>query len=134
MSQENMEIVERYLDGIARADPGAVQALLATEAEIHDFDIPDAGVYKGAQGFLDWVAQWEAAWDSWEVKDLELRDAQDDRVLALFTMVATGRGSKLELSRRDANVVTLQDGRITRIEYYNEHQRAAALEAAGLSE
>jgi len=47
-------------------------------------------------------------------------------------MIVTGRGSGIELTRDDAVLSELQNGRIVRIGYYND--QAQALEAAGLSE
>jgi ketosteroid isomerase-like protein len=47
-------------------------------------------------------------------------------------MRATGRGSGVSVERKDAIVSTFQDGKITRIDWYND--QAQALEAAGLSE
>jgi len=37
--------------------PTALETLHA-EAEIHDFDIPDAGLYRGHDGFLAWLKGW----------------------------------------------------------------------------
>jgi ketosteroid isomerase-like protein len=45
---------------------------------------------------------------------------------------AKGKGSGIELSRRDALVCTLRSGKIEEVTYYNDQQQA--LEAAGLSE
>jgi hypothetical protein len=53
-------------------------------------------------------------------------------VVALFRMVARGRGSGIELMRDDALVFELRSGKVARLGYYND--QAEALEAAGLSE
>jgi ketosteroid isomerase-like protein len=47
-------------------------------------------------------------------------------------MHATGRGSGVELERRDAIVYTFRAGKIVRLDYYNKREQA--LEAVGLSE
>ncbi len=52
-----------------------------------------------------------------EVDDLYAR-----RVL--FTMRTTGKGSGIPLEREDAIVFRLDDGRITRIDYYNDLHQA----------
>jgi hypothetical protein len=52
-----------------------------------------------------------------EVDDLYAR-----RVL--FTMRTTGKGSAIPLEREDAIVFRLDDGRITRIDYYNDQHQA----------
>jgi ketosteroid isomerase-like protein len=47
-------------------------------------------------------------------------------------MRATGRRSGVSIERNDAIVSTFRDGKVTRIDYYND--QAQALEAVGLSE
>jgi hypothetical protein len=53
MSQENVELVQR-----------------SWEAEIRDFDFPDADVGRGHEGFLAWLRRWNEAWESWSVDGL----------------------------------------------------------------
>lgn len=55
-----------------------------------------------------------------------------DQVVFIFRMTAKGRGSGVEVKRRDGMVWTLRDGQVIRTDYYNSE--AQALEAAGLSE
>jgi ketosteroid isomerase-like protein len=55
-----------------------------------------------------------------------------DRAIGLFLVHAKGKGSGIELSRRDALVCTLRAGKIARGTYYNDQRQA--LEAVGLSE
>lgn len=43
-----------------------------------------------------------------------------ESVVMLFTMRTTGKGSGIPLEREDAIVFRLDDGRITRIDYYND--------------
>ena len=47
-------------------------------------------------------------------------------------MKAQGRGSGVEVERRDAQVWRLRSGKVVRGDYYNNRQQA--LEAVGLSE
>lgn len=105
---------------------------LHPQAEIHDLDIPDAGVYHGHDGYLAWIAHWEEPWDSWRIEDVEIRPAGDDQVIVLFRMIATGGGSGIEVERPDAVVYAVKDGKIVRMDYYNDQEQA--LEAVGLPE
>ena len=50
----------------------------------------------------------------------------------MFRIIATGRGSGVELERDDASLVEFRAGKVVRIGYYNDQRQA--LEAAGLSE
>jgi len=54
----------------------------------------------------------------------------DDQVLALFRMVARGRGSGIEIDRLDAIAYKLRDARNVRLEYFND--RRQDLETVGL--
>ena len=118
--------------GVRTGSPSRAQS--PTTAGCHDFDIPDAAgeIYRGPDGLLDWLAEFDRAWESWRVTGEEFRSAPDGRVIALFRLVARGRGSGIEMSRDDGIVYALSDGKISRIEYYND--QGAALQAIGLSE
>jgi ketosteroid isomerase-like protein len=134
MSEENVEVVSRLWELLAQENWVAMEGFLCPETEVYDFDIPDAGVYRGRSAVRDWLDEWDKAWDSWDVEDVDIRPAAENRVVAFFTLLAKGRGSGVELKRRDAIFYSLRDAKVVRIEYYNERQKGPALEAAGLSE
>jgi ketosteroid isomerase-like protein len=54
MSRENVELVRRGFMAALEEDWPAALETLHPEVEIHDFDIPDAGLYRGRDGFLAW--------------------------------------------------------------------------------
>ena len=119
------------LDASNRRDWDAVLAELHSEVEIDDRDILDSDVSRGHEAYLRWRDTWNASWESWRMEDIGLREGGDDVVVALFRMVVRGRGSGIELAREDALVLELAGGKIRRIGYWNDQDRA--LEAAGLS-
>ncbi len=127
MSQENVELLRRTIEATVRGDHQAVHADLADGIEIDDTDIPDSD---GHDSWDTWIGRWNEVWERWHVEDLDIRPVGDDRVIALFRMVAVGKGSGVELSRLDAMVATIRDGKLTKLGYYND--QAQALEAAGL--
>ena len=120
MTPTNVEIVERFLAG---ADD-AFAALIDPEIEIRDYDLPDAGVYRGHEGLARYLAQWEEAFPDWDLA-LEETHAEADRVAAVFTVRARG-DSGIETTRRNAIVFTLRDGRIVRYEYFTSPEQARA--------
>jgi ketosteroid isomerase-like protein len=134
MSQGNAETVRQFFEAVAREDWVAMENLFDADCQVDDFDMPDASGYRGHKGVFDWITEWDDAWDSWDMSDLEFHPLAGERVIAFFTMTAIGRGSGIELNRRDAMLYALRGGKIQHLAYYNEQQRALALEAADLPE
>lgn len=128
MSQENIEVARRFHDHFDRTGE-PLWDVIDSEIEVYDHDIPDAGTYHGLAGFTEWLTNWG---ESFEDSAMELERLVDagDQVVSLIVMRATGRGSGVSVERKDAIVSTFQDGKITRIDWYND--QAQALEAAGV--
>jgi hypothetical protein len=127
MSPENVDVMRRIAEAAGRKDYQAVLADLDPEVEIDDTDIPES---TGTDSFLEWVARWDEVWQSWHIEDLEVRAAGDDQAIALFRMVAKGKGSAVELTRHDALVASFRGGKAVKLGYYND--QAQALKAVGL--
>jgi len=127
-----MAVVEEFNVAIARGE--LRWDLLDPEIVAVDYDIPDAGSYHGHEGVAKWLQEdWGSAWESYTLEAEELVDA-GDVVVSIFTVTARGKGSGVETRRRNATVVTVANGRVTRIEYYTtveEARQAAGLTAAG---
>ena len=134
MSQENVEIVRRFVEALVSGrDWQPVLADLDDDVEIDDLDISlDTQRYRGHDGFRKWIADWSDSWASWRIQDVEVRPAGEDRLIALFVMFVKGQGSGIDLSRHDALVCTLRAGKIAKLVYYNDQQQA--LKAVGLEE
>jgi ketosteroid isomerase-like protein len=137
MSQENAEVVRRFIEALPSAqvsdDWEPVFAEVDVNVEIDDLDISlDTERYRGRESVRKWIAAWMESWESWTLEDVEVRPVGEDRVIGLFLVRAKGKGSGIELSRRDALVCTLRAGKIEKGTYYNDQQQA--LEAVGLSD
>jgi ketosteroid isomerase-like protein len=127
MSERNIELIRRATEKFMAGEPA--WELLDPEVEIHDHDIPDADVYRGHEGFVRWVSQWADAWEDFRMEPEEFIDA-GDKVVLVMRLFATGKGSGVPVERQDGIVYTMGDGRMVRIDYFNN--RADALAAAGL--
>jgi ketosteroid isomerase-like protein len=130
MSQENIEVARRFHDHFDRTGE-PLWDVVDSEIEVCDYDIPDAGTYHGLAGYTKWLTNWGETFENYSMELERLVDA-GDQVVSLIVMRATGRASGVSVERKDAIVSTFQDGKITRIDYYND--QAQALEAAGLRE
>ena len=137
MSQENVEVVRRFVEALPRAQASGdwqpVFAEVALDVEIVDLDISlDTERFRGHDSVRKWIGVWMESWESWTLEDVQVRPVGEDRAIGLFLVHAKGKGSGIELSRRDALVCTLRAGKIESGTYYNDQQ--LALEAVGLSE
>ena len=130
MSQENVEILQGAFAHFVRTGEPKWDTI-DPKVEVHDHDVPDAVLYHGHDGYLQWLANWTEAWSGFSMETRRWIDAGETVVL-VFDIAATGRRSGLELKRRDAMVFAMRDGRCVRLDYYNDE--AEALEAAGLPE
>ncbi|HVE68211.1 MAG TPA: nuclear transport factor 2 family protein [Solirubrobacteraceae bacterium] len=128
MSRENVEIVRRINEQLLATGELALD-LMHEDIEVLDYDAPDQDEYRGHAGVAQWLEDWGAAWDTWSYEPERYIDAGD--VVVLFTRTkAKGLASGIELDREEGLIYKLHDGKIARIEYYND--RDQALEAAGL--
>jgi ketosteroid isomerase-like protein len=111
MSDENVELVRRGFLATMEEDWPTALATLDAEVEVLDFDIPDAGAFRGREGFLSWLRGWAEGWER---------------------LITKGAHSGLELERQDAITYRIRDGKIVRTEYFND--QALAREAVGLQD
>jgi ketosteroid isomerase-like protein len=137
MSQGNVEVVRRFIEALPRAQASGdwqpVLAEVSPDVEIEDLDISlDTGHFRGHSNVRKWIGVWMESWESWRLDDVQVRPVGEDRAIGLFLVHAKGKGSGIELSRRDALLCTLRAGKIEKGTYYNDQKQA--LEAAGLSE
>jgi len=134
MSQENVDRLRAIYAAWERgdfrsvdwADPG-IEWVVA--------EGPAAGTWRGIAGMAEGWNENLSAWADMRAEPEEFRALEDGRVLVFFHLRARGKASGVEIGEamsRGAQLVTLHDGKVTRmITYWN---RDRALEAAGLRE
>jgi hypothetical protein len=76
MTQENVEVMRRWVDATSRGDYTAAFAEVDPEVEIDDTDIPES---TGADSFHEWLARWDASWESWRIEGVELLPSGDEK-------------------------------------------------------
>jgi ketosteroid isomerase-like protein len=133
MSEENLEIVRRVLDGFSHSDRESVGPLLHPDLEWRTVVGPLLGVEtsSGRDAMLRFA--FEEIPDAIEgphVEVEELTDLGEGRVLVVARYVGRGKRSGIELDQRISSVHHLGDGMIASVDDYPS--RAQALEAAGL--
>jgi ketosteroid isomerase-like protein len=135
MSRENVELAWQACEAWIRGNLDAFFERCHPEFEWHTPHFQDwleSKVIRGrdrARQFLE--DDWLGSWDSYEASVDDVVDA-GGHVLVFWRQRMTGRGSGAPVHFDSAQVWTVQDGLILRIENYTE--RTEALEVVGLRE
>jgi len=133
MSEENLELVRRAWEAWQRGDIDALFEVWDRDIvwdTTHFQDWPES-TYEGHEGVRRFLSEWLELWDEYEAGVDESLATRDGRVISLAWQRGKGHQSGLEMDIEWAQIATFRDGKITRIDNYDN--RGTALEAAGLS-
>jgi ketosteroid isomerase-like protein len=136
VSRENVEVVRRFLEALARTESEDMPQLVATVWE-PDGDyypvrkFPEAQPCHGREEIARFFAAYGAVWDRFDLAINALTAVSDDRVLAHTTLSAEGRESGLKLEGDVYYCFWLRHGRCFRLEDHLTHE--GALHALGLT-
>jgi len=133
MSQENLEIVRRWLEAISGGSEDFDRALALVHPDIVFVPPGDQPPYRGTESLRRWMEP--DAFQEQVVKAFEPVVVTDRTILGRQLVMAQGAASGIELDVITWSVWTFdEDGLITRIEIYLDREEDKAREAAGLSE
>jgi ketosteroid isomerase-like protein len=142
MSQENVEILRRYLAtadsgmGVDALDDQALDRVMQVfhpEVEFReDPKFPEGSVYRGRDALRAYFKRFSGEFDPfwWQAEDI--LDAGDEQVLVLVRVRGRGKGSGADFDTRGGWLFTMAEGSAIRVAAYLD--RREALEAAGLAE
>jgi ketosteroid isomerase-like protein len=136
MSEEAVRLAREAYEAWNRGDIEAIAASVPEEFEFRMRGGKVPGLPKVLQGpegmralFREWI---EGPWRGTLRMDVDrLIDVGDDRVVALLTFRATGKGSGAAVEQPYAHVVTVRDGLVVRGEGFVTWERA--LQAVGIN-
>ena len=133
MSQDNMEVVRRWIETYNRRDIEGLRDVSDPDIEFRSLfaGIESGGAFRGRTGVYEYFKAIEDAYESFQVLPDELLDA-GAAVVFPARAVWTGRGSGASDTTRIAVVTWLRKAKVMRVETFTD--RTEALEAAGLSE
>jgi ketosteroid isomerase-like protein len=106
--------------------------------ELYDNDIvhqpspdwPDTTPSKGKAAFRQITEDWVSTWQSFQI-ETDSVEAHGDRVVAHGAWRTTGRVSGVEGELPIHIVYTVRHGRITRLEWFSDHDSAVAAARGG---
>jgi ketosteroid isomerase-like protein len=130
MSQENMEVVERLSSAVNRGDVEGVVSLCSEAIVFFAARSAIQGAYVGHEGMREFFADTAENFQRFQLSTTELLDL-GDQVLVIGTVHVQGR-SGVPTDVASSEIVTLEEGRITRWQDYGD--RRDALKAVGLAE
>ncbi len=133
MSQETIEIIRRMYRAWNSGDMDALAYVFDANVEVRPaLSVFTAStVYRGHDGIAAWHAETYEPWAEMRVEPQRFVDA-GERTVVVVALYARVPGGQVDVHAQIAHVVTIRDGRIVRLDGYDEPE--AALHAAGLEE
>ena len=130
MSSQSVEIVHAMFEAFQRSDEETLLALADPNVEVHpSWDSLTLEVGRGHEQFLKFWREWPSFWESYSLQPCEFIDA-GDKVVVILHERARSRPGFTEVEDEFAHVWTVRDGKVTRVDIFNEKSEAA--KAAGL--
>jgi ketosteroid isomerase-like protein len=143
MAINNVELVKRVwgLLGDAWKSPDAARRMAAIDELIDFYDPevvldfsrlagwPEATKYKGKDGLRVFFATWFDAWES-ATFDIELIEPAGDQVASVVVQRGSGSASGVRVEWRTAWLTTFRDGRLFRLEAFNDLDEALSAASA----
>jgi ketosteroid isomerase-like protein len=129
MSSSNLELVRSIYAAWERGD---FSETYWVDPEI-DFqsigDSPGAVAAQGLEGMKTSWREWLNAWEGFQVKAVDYREIDDERVLVLSHFEGRGRTSGLEIGEvwnKGASLFHIRDSKVIQLLLYTDHERALA--------
>jgi ketosteroid isomerase-like protein len=129
MSEENIEIVRQAVEAFNARDRDRLLGLMDPEIEFRS--VFERKTYRGLAEMVQYREDLDATLEEFHSEDDRFLDAGQDRVVYLYRVVGRGTGSGVPVSRENAILWQLRNGKLLKGEVYLD--QGEALEAAGLS-
>jgi uncharacterized protein len=123
--KENVEVVREMLEDYIRGDYEAALPAFAQDVEV----VTSLERFHGPTGVVEEAQRWEEMWSDYRFEVEDLVDA-GDKVVLLYHQVGKSKGSGVEVEERAGWVYTLREGKIARVEMFQDSD--TALRAAGV--
>ncbi|HEX2137950.1 MAG TPA: nuclear transport factor 2 family protein [Microvirga sp.] len=133
MSEENVEIVRRLFEAVARRDTETALRLYHPEVEFDgrrhrwaELISAQHETFRGHEGLRAWAKEYYSAWENLDDSLEELVEA-GEHVISIVTTRGRGKASGVEVElKRSAGVWTFRDGLISKVVWYSSPEDAFA--------
>jgi ketosteroid isomerase-like protein len=131
-SDDDIELIRRSYAAWNRGDVEAIADIVADDVEIRPVlgDQVAANEFRGPDGLRRWAETLNTTMDDFEVDLQELIEIGGDQYLALLRFSGRGKASGAPVSLDAAHILTVVDGRLTRLigyQSWNEGRAAAGI-------
>jgi len=132
MSQQNVEIVKRFVEAFNERDVETFAAMSTADFEwVTSMAAVEGETFSGREGIETYFARMREAWEEFRAFAGGYRDL-DERVLWSGRLEGRGRVSGVPVSAPLDIIFELRDGKVSVMHSYLDHEQAML--AAGLSE
>jgi ketosteroid isomerase-like protein len=134
MSQENVEIVKRWIDALNSDDKDGF--LDSCRDDCLFFSVTGSTIggtpYSGRDGLRKYWADKTAAWTELRIDVERIVEGDEGAILGIGRITGLGRGSGVQVEQRVGLVCRMRDGKLAYLHSYLDP--AEALKAVGLEE
>jgi ketosteroid isomerase-like protein len=132
MASENVERLRRGYNAYMRGELDEIVDLLDQEVELHEEpDLPDARIWHGREGVLAFFAEADARWREVGFELDEIVELGDQAAVVTGTLHGVGAMSGVGVETPFAHLWEGQDGKVTRVRFFFEKEKALAAARAG---
>jgi uncharacterized protein len=121
----NLDVVQALYAAFAARDEEAIFELLDPEIvwDMTKAGFPDPEVYLGHDGVRTFWRRWLGTWEEYRTEP-EHFVAAGDRIVVLHRLVMRSKGARVTIDSRVADVFTVRDGRVVRVDAYKDRDQA----------
>jgi len=126
VQRRNVELAREGMHAYNRGDFGAVLDLFSPEIEVYaPPNFMNSGHFHGHEGFMEWIAHWNEAWESFEIHVDDIEPIGDRFVVLEAHQQGRGRGSGVPVEQDVIYVYEMSGARCVHLSVHPD--RAAAM-------
>jgi ketosteroid isomerase-like protein len=129
VSEQNLKLVRALFEAVDDGDLRAAGDFMHPDFEMSQLPLhPEAGTYRGQRAARESIDAWTGTFEDfrWEAEEFI---AAGDRIVVVVREVGRARGADVALDHRYGALFTIRDGRIARLQWFDDKDQA--LDAAG---